>query len=88
MLSDDNLRCRVCGYLSDTAPWGEDGKCPTYEICPCCGVEYGYEDSAVAGVKQYRQEWMASGAKWQDAKARPENWSLEDQLKQVPPDFR
>lgn len=87
MLSDDKFRCRVCGYLSGTPPWGDDGKCPTYEICPCCGVEYGYEDSSVIGVKRYREQWVASGGKWQDAKEKPENWSLENQLKRAPEGF-
>ena len=35
-----NNFCPVCGYpLSDYNPWGDDGKTPTYDICPCCGVE-------------------------------------------------
>jgi len=25
--------CRVCGLYIDDLPWGEDGNCPTYEIC-------------------------------------------------------
>lgn len=25
--------------LGDYNPWGDDGKTPTYDICPCCGVE-------------------------------------------------
>lgn len=33
--------CRVCGYYIDDLPWGKDGNCPTYEICPCCGDEFG-----------------------------------------------
>ena len=88
MISDKILNCRVCGYLSDTAPWGDDGKSPTYEICPCCGVEYGYEDSSIVGIKKYREEWIAAGADWKDKKSKPENWSWEDQLENVPDDFR
>lgn len=88
MLSDDNQRCRVCGYLAETPPWGEDGKSPTYEICPCCGVEYGYEDSTIIAAKNYRQDWIASGAKWNDVNEKPANWLLEDQLHHIPADFR
>lgn len=40
-----NNFCHVCGYpLGDYNPWGDDGKTPTYDICPCCGVEWGNED--------------------------------------------
>jgi hypothetical protein len=34
--------CRVCGYKSKDARWGEDGQSPLYDFCPCCGVEHGY----------------------------------------------
>ena len=37
--------CTVCGLpLGDFAPWGDDKESPTFDICPCCGVEYGNED--------------------------------------------
>lgn len=36
--------CRVCGLYIEDEPWGKDGSCPTYEICSCCGVEFGNED--------------------------------------------
>ncbi len=42
--------CRVCGLYIDDLPWGEDGNCPTYEICSCCGVEFGNEDYTVESV--------------------------------------
>ena len=37
--------CRVCGAEQPEAPWGDDGETPTYDICNCCGVEFGYEVS-------------------------------------------
>ena len=36
--------CKVCGYKLSFESWGDDGNTPTYEICPCCGVEFGNED--------------------------------------------
>ena len=36
--------CRICGYRLGFEPWGDDEKTPNYEICPCCGVEFGNED--------------------------------------------
>jgi len=87
MPSDNNFHCRVCGYLPEMPPWGGDGQSPTYEICPCCGVEYGYEDSTVSSVKKYRDEWADAGYKWQDVNAKPKFWNLEDQLKRIPEIF-
>ena len=35
------FKCPVCSWPCIK----EDPKDETYEICPSCGVEYGYEDS-------------------------------------------
>lgn len=48
--------CRICGLYSEDKPWGEDGNCPTYEFCLCCGVEFGYEDYTVESVINYREQ--------------------------------
>ena len=37
----EKIYCRICGYRLGFEPWGDDEKTPTYEICPCCGVEFG-----------------------------------------------
>ncbi|KTR95394.1 hypothetical protein NS220_06265 [Microbacterium testaceum] len=42
--------CRVCGYFSEEPPWGLDRSCLTYEYCPCCGVEWGYQASLCGGL--------------------------------------
>lgn len=87
MLSDKNLRCRVCGYRSDDPPWGHDGRTPLYDFCTCCGVEHGYQDSSPAGARSYRANWIAAGAKWEESAARPEGWELSEQLSHVPAEF-
>ncbi|HVH33324.1 MAG TPA: hypothetical protein VM847_04340 [Tahibacter sp.] len=79
--------CRVCGRIYEEPPWGADGKTAIFEICPCCGVEFGYEDSLPESVRRYRAIWLAGGANWFEPKLRPENWSLETQLAQVAPQF-
>jgi hypothetical protein len=80
--------CRVCGLHHLDPPWGDDGKCPTYEICDCCGVEFGYEDATLEGVKKARSEWLAKGSQWFSPEARPSDWDQEAQLRLVPPEFR
>lgn len=81
--------CRVCGFeYSDFFPWGEDGRFGSNDICICCGVEFGYEDSKLEGIRKYRQEWITKGAPWSDAKQKPENWLLDEQLKNIPEEFR
>ena len=80
--------CRVCGLYSEELPWGEDGKTPSYDFCYCCGVEFGYEDYIVETVKCYRNEWIENGAKWSEEEFKPENWDLEEQMKNIPERFR
>lgn len=80
--------CRVCGLNQRELPWGEDGKIPTYDICPCCGVEFGNEDYTLDSTKRYRAKWLGNGAKWFDDREKPLEWNLEDQLDQIPVSFR
>lgn len=78
-----NRACRVCGFDNGFHPWGEDGKTASYEICDCCGVEFGYEDSNVESVKLYRQSWVEKGAPWFNEKLKPKDWSFEKQLNNI-----
>ena len=82
-----NRFCRVCGFSHDIPPWGEDDHTPSFEICECCGVEFGYEDCTAQSASKYRSEWISNGAQWNDESERPAGWVLEEQLKQVPRDF-
>ncbi|MDP1608651.1 MAG: hypothetical protein Q8L98_05000 [Chlamydiales bacterium] len=84
----DNLACRVCGYIQDEPPWGEDGQCPNYIICACCGVEFGYGDCSLEAIKSSRKRWFSKGANWKYPKEKPENWSLEEHLKDIPLEYR
>ncbi|WP_250261726.1 hypothetical protein [Escherichia coli] len=80
--------CRVCGAEQPEAPWGDDGETPTYDICNCCGVEFGYEDSTVQSIKKYRAKWLDSGAKWMNKKSEPQNRSVDEQLAHIPLKYR
>jgi len=57
---------------------------PSYEVCACCGFEFGFDDepgvSEPSTFHKYRQEWIADGAKWFDASKLPVGWSLHQQL--------
>lgn len=77
---DERYICRICGYRLKFKIWGEDGKSPSYEICPCCGVEFGCDDYSPEAIKVYREKWIKSGAKWFNPNMMPNNWSLEKQL--------
>ncbi|MCO5057435.1 MAG: hypothetical protein M9905_06075 [Rhizobiaceae bacterium] len=88
MLSEPTLYCRVCGLEQAEPQYGKDGVSPTFDICPCCGVEFGYQDTIRDAVLKFRDEWLASGAKWAEPKKQPTNWDLPKQLSQVPEQFK
>jgi len=64
MVAVEPMLCPVCGYDRLEEP-PED-----YNICPCCGTEFGYEDFAVTedGRKRQwsrlRQRWIRRGMRW------------------------
>jgi hypothetical protein len=81
---DDTLYfCKVCGYKSDYPPWGEDGKTASFELCLCCGVEFGYEDATPQATINYRNSWINKGAIWFHKEFKPSDWSFKDQLKKI-----
>lgn len=45
-----DILCLVCGYDLGFAPWV--GVFPSDEICPCCGIQYGYDDAAGGNINE------------------------------------
>lgn len=88
MHNSELYHCRVCGLMQEPQPWGEDGITPTFELCGCCGVTFGYQDCNLEYVKKYRTKWLARENKWLNPKEKPENWSIEEQLKGLPEAFK
>lgn len=86
MHRNDN-HCRVCGYELSFSPWGEDGESPTWDICPCCGTEFGYEDCTRASARKKREKWISSGKKWFKEREKPTDWNYEEQSINIPADF-
>lgn len=79
--------CRVCGYSDGTPPWGEDDKSPEFNFCPCCGVEHGYQDSTLAGVRRFRVIWEQRGWRWDDDRLKPTEWDPFEQMRNIPNEF-
>jgi hypothetical protein len=58
---------------------------PSYEVCACCGFEFGNDDnsgiSTPVSFDQYLREWVISGCEWFDPTKKPMGWNLSEQLK-------
>jgi hypothetical protein len=76
--------CPICGYDKlDEKPYDNDGN-PSYEICPCCGFEFGFDDESEGkSFEGYREEWLHNGVEWFDLKLKPKDWNLKTQLKNI-----
>lgn len=79
--------CPVCGYddLVNPAYTEEGGS--SYEICYCCGFEYGYtDDNDGYTYEAWRQKWIDDGMRWdwgRSDEARPDGWDPIEQLKNL-----
>ena len=81
--------CRVCGLDQSFPIWGTTGNDPSFAICPCCGVEFGYEDADRESCISIRQYWIEEkGGEWWNPKEKPKGWSLDKQLKSVPAEYK
>jgi len=75
--------CPVCG--SDgllEKPRSVIGS-PSYEVCMCCGFEFGYhDDSQGYTYRDWRTRWIGKGTRWccEDIEPRPLGWDAEQQL--------
>ena len=65
--------CPVCGYGMKDPP-------RDYNICPCCGIEFGYDDSGTT-YAALRKLWVLGGAKWWSPNTLPQQgWSADKQM--------
>ena len=60
-----NHMCPVCGYPSLEEPPRSETNRGSFEICPCCGFEFGYTDEAKGiSYEEWRRRWIAKGMPW------------------------
>ena len=83
-MSKISYTCPVCGFTGlAESPYTQKNE-PSYEICPCCGFEFGFDSVGNKGLFiEFRQRWIKNGAQWFIQRLRPENWDLEAQLMNV-----
>ena len=66
--------CPVCGFDLNEPPY-KDGY-PSYDICVCCGFEYGFDDQSEGHTfESYRANWIDTRFQFFDKKFQPANWN-------------
>lgn len=69
-----NFTCLVCGYPDMNNPPAD------YEICPCCGTEFGLDDQFYTH-KELREKWIGNGCMWfDDSMPEPVDYNPKKQL--------
>jgi len=70
--------CPVCGYPD----LNENPTDPSYETCPSCGFEFGYDDDVKhTTFEQWHQQWIAHKMKWYSkGRKMPLSWNPQKQL--------
>ena len=51
-------------------------------------LKFGYGDCTLQATKAFREKWLSNGANWKYPGEKPLNWSLEDQMKNIPKEFK
>ncbi len=78
--------CPACAFDLDFLPW--DGLFPSDEICPCCGIQFGYDDAAGGDLykrrniyESWKNRWIREGMQWKSIGIPPPiNWDPAKQL--------
>ena len=87
----DSRPCPVCGYDLGLEPWR--GPSASHQICPSCGIEFGYDDvpegGGLKGTREavydyWRSKWIDGGmAWWSMSRPMPPGWDPGQQLKRI-----
>lgn len=80
MRNDTTNTCPVCGFSELDEPAYDAHGCASFQICPCCGVEFGYDD-ATRSHKELRAQWIQRGMPWWSTVMKPPiHWNPVAQL--------
>ncbi|MDD5194811.1 MAG: hypothetical protein PHQ96_03935 [Candidatus Omnitrophica bacterium] len=73
--------CPVCGFTGlQELPYNQENL-PSYEICPCCGFEFGFDgDNNQDTFATFRKLWIDRGAQWFKPDLKPKYWDRKEQL--------
>src|SRR5579875_2123221 len=74
--------CPVCGFPDLTEPPRTPESGASYEICPSCGFQFGYDDESEGiDYATWRRRWVAEGMPWRSHNPAPAGWDPAAQLR-------
>ena len=85
MSVEARFMCPVCGCGELKKPPRSETTGGSYEICPCCGFQFGYDDED-QGIsdEEWRRRWIEKGMPWSARIRRPPpGWDPVEQLRRL-----
>jgi rubredoxin len=80
----DTYTCPVCGYPRLLEPAYDLGTVsPSFNICPCCGCEFGYDDATPWAKESFLKNWVKRGSPWFHPELKPSDWNVREQLQSI-----
>ena len=74
--------CPVCGFDKLAEPPRNKTGGASFEICTCCGFQFGVtDDDKGLSYNDYREQWISQGMLWSSqSKKAPKGWDPQVQL--------
>ena len=83
-MNENRNICPVCGYDKLFEVPYDSLQYPSYEICPCCGFEFGVDDEDKGFTfKTYREKWIKEGYHFYILEEKPDEWNEKVLAKQL-----
>ncbi|WP_086444738.1 hypothetical protein [Candidatus Enterococcus lemimoniae] len=88
-MNNEKYICPVCGFEGLELEAYNDFDEPSYEICPCCGFQFGFDDDNAEHDKnieidRWRNRWISEGCNWySEVFEKPKDWNPKKQLEKL-----
>ena len=84
-MKEKRYSCPICGFdgLQKTSLRRKQDT-PSYEICPCCGFEFGFDAMDNPATQNiFRTRWVQNGFPWFIPQRKPKAWDPKKQLEKL-----
>jgi rubredoxin len=83
-----NMPDQMDEVLSAVPPYEDHWGMATYQVCLCCGYEFGFDDNPGddqpgTSFREYLKTWFNNGQEWFHPKEKPQDYDILKQLEKA-----